>query len=434
MFITLLRKECKGIATSLTYYIILICLVLFYFTNSSEFKMISKPLVYQSDYGYKASDDKEFIMEKTIGKLAVDSYQNTYIAYPFGFYKEVTPNEKKVERIHEVMEELTGLSYAKIAALAEEFLYDITEGATSGSNSSENGYIWVKEGVEDIPINENVDFDRFMLLMEEVDDIIGGRSDYNMKNILSGTLIPKTYEEAVEEYENILYQDKLTGAYARLFCDYIGIVLGILPIFLAVTRGLRDKRTIVNDVIYSKKISSTSIILTRYVSSLIMLLLPILVIAIFPTIECIYYGSSLGINIDAFAFVKYILGWLLPTAMFVTALGFFITELTDSALGILLGGVWWLINIFMSFGNLVGDFGWNMVPRFNTVGEYSTFKSEFGTLVVNRLSYSAISIILILCTIFIYSKKRKGEYKFARKIFRHRKGKSNQAINTSSDY
>lgn len=429
MFLTLLKKECKSIATSLTYYIIIICIVLFYFTNGSDFRMLSKPMEGQESYGYKANDDEDLIMDVTIGKLALDSYTNSYVAYPFGFYKEVTLNEKKLEQLQKIVEELTGLSYEEVILLVEEYLDNIPMPDTSGMVNYN-----VMAGVEDIPVSESINFNRFKVLMEEVDDLIGGGSDYNIKNILSTETVPLTYEEAVIEYENILYQDKLTGAYARLFCDYIGIVLGILPIFLAVTRGLRDKRTMVSDVIYSKKISSTTIILTRYLSTIIMILLPVLLISLSPALESMYYGSSIGISVDHFAFIKYIFGWLLPTAMVVTALGFFITEVTDSALGILIGGVWWLINMFQSFGNLVGDFGMNLVPRFNTVGKYTIFKNDFNTLVINRLFYSLLSIILIICTVYILSKKRKGEYNFARKIFSRRKSESNETTITSSDY
>lgn len=49
-------------------------------------------------------------------------------------------------------------------------------------------------------------------------------------------------EEALEEYKAMCKNDKITGAYMRLFCDYAGIMLALLPMFLGVTRCLRDKR------------------------------------------------------------------------------------------------------------------------------------------------------------------------------------------------
>ena len=50
-----------------------------------------------------------------------------------------------------------------------------------------------------------------------------------------------TYEQALLEYDNILYKDKVSGAYARLFCDYIGIILGLLPVFLPTYKIPQDR-------------------------------------------------------------------------------------------------------------------------------------------------------------------------------------------------
>ena len=71
-----------------------------------------------------------------------------------------------------------------------------------------------------------------------------------------GTRFPATYEEAMEEYNSFLYDDKITGGYARLFGDYMGIALGILPVFLVVTRELRDRRAGMEELIYTRTASS----------------------------------------------------------------------------------------------------------------------------------------------------------------------------------
>ena len=39
-----------------------------------------------------------------------------------------------------------------------------------------------------------------------------------------------TYEQAKEEFDALCTQDRFTRAYMRMFCDYAGIVLAILPI------------------------------------------------------------------------------------------------------------------------------------------------------------------------------------------------------------
>lgn len=36
------------------------------------------------------------------------------------------------------------------------------------------------------------------------------------------------YEEALEEYNQTINKDKVTGGFARLFCDYMGLELGLI--------------------------------------------------------------------------------------------------------------------------------------------------------------------------------------------------------------
>lgn len=51
----------------------------------------------------------------------------------------------------------------------------------------------------------------------------------------------------------MLYKDKITGAFARLFCDYAGIAVGFLPIFLVVAFWYQDRKTNISHTLYSKK-------------------------------------------------------------------------------------------------------------------------------------------------------------------------------------
>ena len=40
------------------------------------------------------------------------------------------------------------------------------------------------------------------------------------------------YEEALKQFESAKNQDNVTGGYARLFCDYMGIVLALFSVFI----------------------------------------------------------------------------------------------------------------------------------------------------------------------------------------------------------
>ncbi len=114
----------------------------------------------------------------------------------------------------------------------------------------------------------------------------------------------------MKDYESIINNDKVSRAYARLFSDYMGIVLAILPIFLAVTRVLKDKRAKAAQVIFSKKCSSTVIILSRYLAIISMIIFPLILISITPTLQSIYSADSNGITADYFAFIRAIFGCL----------------------------------------------------------------------------------------------------------------------------
>ena len=64
-----------------------------------------------------------------------------------------------------------------------------------------------------------------------------------------------------------------------VFCDYIGIILSILPVFIAVAVCLKDRRAKMNDLIYARKISSFKLILSRYFAIIIAVMLPTVILA-----------------------------------------------------------------------------------------------------------------------------------------------------------
>ena len=194
----------------------------------------------------------------------------------------------------------------------------------------------------------------------------------------------------------------------------MGIFLALLPAFLAVARGLRDRRSGMQVLIYSRKCSSLVVIASRYAAMLVMLILPVLLISLFPLSRCMNYASGAGISADASAFVKYTFGWLAPTIMTAAAVGMFFTELTDTALGILVQGAWWFFTLFSGVNTLKGGmYGWNLIPRHNTELNWSGYQNGFAQLAANRILYVLLSFVLIALTILIYDQKRKGRYRLS---------------------
>lgn len=375
-------------------------MIMFYMTQVGDFGMLAKPAPNQDDYGFTYSEDEAIIMQNTADTLALEVIQNNYSTYPIGFYKIVTLNDKKQARMEEILTEVTGISLEELQAEFNRYFAD--------EMMTFYGF--------PVKVSSDLTYGKFKNLMEEADKLLGGGSSYKESSLKINARVPMTYEDALEEYEEIIEKDRYTGAYARLFCDYMGVVLAILPVFIAVTRELRDRRARANEVIYSRRASSFYIVFTRYLAMLSMLLLPVILISIFPTVESLYFGAKEGITIDPLAFLKYILGWLLPTMMAATAVGVFFTQLTDTAIAILIQGFWWFASVFLGAINIKGGYGWNLIPRHNTLGGYQVFHDNFNILAANRITYALAAILLVLGTVILYDNKRKGKIRLRGKI------------------
>ena len=409
MFAHLLAKECHQTLRSMIYWLIVVIMVIFFSSQMGSMEIEEKPEPGEESYGFTHGGDENATMEATLGYLISEYSTGTYTTYPIGFYKTVTPNEEEQQRIGEIVAETTGFTSA-------EDIEDAMAPKQEGTN--------IVYGSSPVQPKAGLTYERFEELMKEADGILGGGSYYSEESIQSNARTPKTYEDALKEYHDLIEKDGLTGGYARLFSDYMGIVLGILPVFLAATRGLRDRRTKMQELIASRKASSAMIIGSRYLSMLVMLLLPVLILSFIPLTECIQSASKLDLSVDYLAFVKYSFGWLLPTIMMAAAVGMALTELTDTALGVLVQLIFWFLSIFSSMSGMGGgQYGFCLIPRHNTVFNYAGFHAGFKQLMMNRALYAILSVLLVVLTMWIYSLKRKGRLDIRGKILANRKRK-----------
>lgn len=461
MLWTLFLKECRQMLKCLTYYVIIICMLLMYTTQLGS-ENVSKPVPGQESYGFTQSEDESVIMDMSLASLTREYQFNSYAAYPIGFYKKVVLSKGKQKKMGDIISEVTGIERDQLDDWLKEYYSDKYSVDSSGNevsySISSNGEVVASEGeaaetdtnsagTDAAETDANTDatgadvsgkaaaminseelqlkvlpgmtYEHFTELMTKADKLLGGGSGYAKDKLQSNAYVPMTYEQALKEYNDIIEKDHLTGAYARLFCDYLGITLAILPVFIAVTRGLRDRRAKAVEIIGSRRASSLHIVLSRYLAMVTMLLLPVLLLSSFMAIECINTGVKEGITLDYLAFPKYILGWLLPTIMVTTSVGVFLTELTDTALAIVVQGFWWFISAFT--GNLLGNCGWSLIPRHNTTGKYDIFMDNFGQFALNRIVYTLIAVILLFASVYLYERKRKGRLDIRGKIFPHRK-------------
>ena len=411
MFFKLFMKECSQTAKSLTYWLLVIIMVLFFASQMGQMDMEKAPEKGLEDYGVKPSKDKNIIMSATLGKLAGEYAEGRYTTYPIGFVKSVTLGKEEEAKVGEILKEATGLDKEEIEEKIDEFY------------ENSGGIITSRPVLEPL---ESLSYGRFEEIMQEVDDMLGGGSSYALDSLGDNGSEPKTYEDAVKEYEELVQKDGYTGGYARLFSDYMVIILGILPVFLAVTRELRDRRANMQELIYVRRSSSMTIIASRYLSMVVMILIPVFALSIQPLASCVTYAKTAGISVDYLAFAKYIAGWLLPTVMVVTALGMLLTELTDTALAVLVQGAWWFVSIFMGAKTMDGGrYGWNLIPRHNTILNYSGYQEGFSQLLTNRILYASLAVIAVSVTAWIYSQKRKGRMNIRGKISANRKSQSN---------
>ena len=389
----LLEKEIKKTAISITFFVFIIALLAMPLSqdvlNFSNHDVITAPKQGE-DYGIQQKEVPELIMPAAFNSLYNEFTANEYIAYPIGFYKNVKLNETDKEKMAEIISTLSGVPVNDLLTSAN--------------------YI-------EVTLSDDISCEEFKECMKQADDLIGGGSTYSENNLLNYSYVAITYEEAVTNYNLIVNKDKFTGAYARLFCDYTGIILSILPVFIAVAICLKDKRAKMNDLIYVRKTSSFKLILSRYFDIVISVMLPTVILAYIS--NSTVWGQYSGMALDYLAPLKYALGWLLPSVMIATAIGMFFTELTGTPIAIAIQALWWFIDLNVGVGRLRGVHTmFELTPRHNSLGNTQIFLDEFHTLVANRLMIAGTALLLVAVTVIIYEQKRRGKFSGYREIKR----------------
>nr|WP_294463792.1 ABC transporter permease [uncultured Sellimonas sp.] len=405
MIWTLFKKECRTLFKSLIFWLYVLALCLFFFSQMGTITFESKPEPGQEgSYGYKLSDRKEDQMSGTLGLLAESWMQDSFTTAPVGFTKKVTLNEEEKEEIASVLTKDTGLSTEEIQNRYDQWEEENTAKMPDGS-------MMFLDGNFSLEPKEGLDYEEFLKDMDEVCEILGPGSDFTEDHIRQNAMVEMTYEDALKEYENLVEKDGLTGGYARLFCDYMGIILAILPVFVAATREIRDKRASMQELIYTRKASSYTIIFSRYAALCFGMFLPVLLLSFYPLAECIGFAKGKGIDLHPGAFALYSLGWLLPTILVVTALGMFVTELTQTAAGVLVQAAWWFFSVFSGEDSMGGgNYGMNLIPRHNTELNYSGFHAQFSQLVQNRVFYAVLALALVVGAAMVFEARRKGRW------------------------
>lgn len=435
-------KELKKVMCSL-FYILFVGVLALALYSQGVFSFgdgrISRPEPGGS-YGMDFEEIPEIVMPAALERLWEEFCENNYRTYPIGFIKNVRLNEKKMRMVAEIITEITGEDTEAILEKQAAF-----EGGGGGGYSfsigediqlADDGSL-IFSGAEDgsetegrdaggekvkIAVRDDMDYADFAEAMQRVDEILGGGSDYCAEQLKGFGMVEVTYEEALQRYELALSRDRITGGYARLFSDYaVAMVMSLLPVFPAVILCLKDRRARMAELIYTREVSAAGLTAARYFALIAAAMLPVLILSYVSNASV--WGMYSGERLDYLAPLKYDLGWILPGVMMATAVGMCLTELTGTPVAVAVQGFWWLIDINAGIRSAAsGSALFRLAPRHNA-GENSFFRTQdyaehFGRLAANRLLFVGLSALLVIATILIYEKKRRGSLSGGIKIRR----------------
>lgn len=435
-------KECKKITASIIFYLFIAILIFSWFQNfrgvtqteinwangiepadiGFERPLLSKPSEKDNYFGSKVSEDNpEAIMTGVTRALLSEYEANSYATYPLGYYKAITLSGDEQKQVLGILCEITGLTEEELKNLPDDYFPAVTGAIISfdAMNVDKDGNLNMEMGSgTDTKSEDNkyahfvsqVTYEHFKELMRKMEAIIGEKgSQYSPEMMITYFgMSEMTYEEALEEYNQTINQDKVTGGFARLFCDYMGLALGLYPVFLVVIIWMKDRMSNATELIYSRKVSSTKLVLSRYLAGITMVLIPVLLLSLESLVPLMSFGAKNGIQIDCFAYIKYIVWWLLPEVMVVCAIGMFFTLLTDSPIAIVLQFLWWMVD--KGATGLSGDTKLTtLMIRHNTLRGYETIREDLQIICMNRLLMAGIGILFVILSIWVLTSKRKGK-------------------------
>ncbi len=250
--------------------------------------------------------------------------------------------------------------------------------------------------LQDIAFTEDVYSDT----LEQLQQTFGPKTLYERDVVDRFVVKVKNYIQNKQDTEDIRKYEKVTGAYARLFSDYMGIAVGFFAIFIAGFALVKDKRYKAMEMIYTKPISSSKYVLSKYLGNVILMLAVILLIALYTT----YDFHTQYDQIDYFAFFKYTLTWILPTIMMVTSIGYLIQVISGNGIvPIIVTFAYWYYSMPFSSNQYHIT---RYIIRYNDVSTLAKYQEVASAIMVNRLVITGASIILLIAAMWIFEKKR----------------------------
>lgn len=391
----LFRLECRKIIRSAAFLIYCVISVLFFATN---YYSDCQGGVYFGE-GTKIVEDHDLIMNGALNSLMGEYASNKYVCYPFGYYKAVHLKDKEQQKIAGYLREMTGAddkAFEELLGTGEKYYTGMDENPVYG--------------FRDISMAEGFSYDRFLEIMADTDDMLGGGSNYAPDSLLAlFSEVAMNEEELNSEYKAFFEDDKVTGGLARLFCDYVGIDLAILPVFVAAWLTANDRKRRMHELVYTRDISSAKLVFTRYAALVFTMFVPVVLEMIVALIQAMYEYS--GESIDMTAMFTLPTFWLLPNLLFTTAAGVLITEVFSAPAAIFAQVVIWFRAVINGSRMLSGQIGrFDLVCRHNSPADRSEFLMNQDNFIFSRIFWTVISLLLIVLAVFVYDAKRGGRF------------------------
>ena len=398
-------KECRRIVFSKIYVLFFIAVYVisfhtqFWSDMALGWQSYDPPQPGGTDYGMVVADDPEALTQNATEQLLNDFVNNRYTTYPYGFIHVVHLKSIDKDKMTLILTKITG--------------FDDPEGYVKQNCKTEYSYgtsgddMYNQYSIPDLNVLDRVSVEDFRALMTEADKILGGGSDYAPEEIdRNFSLAPMTYEQALAEYNELVYDDKVTNGYARLFCDYHGTFMALFPLFLIAVYLTADRRSKMEPLIFSRSVSSAKLTLVRFAALVATEMLPVLVTAVMANIRVAQFYDPAGL--DWFAMFKYSIIWILPTVIAVTGADMLLMNIIHPIAVVLIHFIVWF---FMSFmGSMSSYFGvFDLIIRHNTEYERQIFIDQLPIFTANRLFFTGVGLVCALCTVFVWKLRREGK-------------------------
>ncbi|QAA32556.1 ABC transporter permease [Clostridium manihotivorum] len=384
MLITLVIKEIKYQLKSITFYLFLAIITLFYVSqflpSLTDFK---KPIPGQSYYGSAPTTNKEDEIKAVYKQLNLNLSVGTVLRYGKFINKMVVLSETDKENINKAIKAISPY------------------------------------GEQDGKLNIAVSYEEYLNIVRTLDKQLGGSTDFGDDHRSMLSKRPMTYEEALNAYNKTVNIDKLSNASARLFSDYMGITAGLFTVFLSAFILTKDKRTKTYEVIYSRSVSSATYILSKYIAICLCVSLGYLLLASYSTFLTIRMSVLNNYPIDYLSYYKYTVTWILPTVFFSNALGMLLSAIfNNGVVAIIIQFVIWINSLLP----LSGDYTLlKPIIRFNSLGYYDDYVSYAKAIETNRIFYLILSLVIVVANIWVHSMKRGANDGSLKKLFKLRK-------------